>query len=127
LEKFEAGELKATAYIGGKAVAEHKVVTAGTATNLRLTVDTSGKTPQAGVNDSIFVYAQLVDSKGNPVRDNNVRVKFNVDGAAQLISPAEVVTTNGIASALIQIGDSLEDIDVGAESNGINSSSIDIR
>ncbi|MEN0036272.1 MAG: glycoside hydrolase family 2 TIM barrel-domain containing protein [Cellvibrio sp.] len=127
LPKFEAGELKAIAYIAGKPVAEHKVVTAGAATNLRLTVDTSGKAPQAGVNDAIFVYAQLVDSKGNPVRDNNVPIKFNADGAAQIISPVEVLTTNGIASALVKIGDSLEDIDVGAESNGITSSSVDIR
>lgn len=127
LQNFEAGELKAIAYIAGKVVTEHKVITAGAATNLRLTLDIGGKAPQVSANDTIFVYAHLVDSKGNPVRTNNIPVKFNINGNAQLISPADVVTTNGIASALIRIGDSLEDIDVGAESNGLPSVNVDVH
>ncbi|HSC67837.1 MAG TPA: glycoside hydrolase family 2 TIM barrel-domain containing protein [Cellvibrio sp.] len=125
LKQFEAGELKAIAYINGKVVAEHKVATPGAATNLRLTLDTSGKAPQA--NDLVFVYAQLMDSKGNIVRTNNLNVKFSINGNAQLISPAEIKTTNGIASALVRIGGDLKDINLSAESDGIAASSIVIH
>jgi beta-galactosidase len=126
LEKYEAGELKAIGYLNGKAVAEHKVVTAGTATNIRLTVDTSGKEPQAGVKDVLFVYAQLVDSNGNPVRTNNVPVTFGISGNAKLISPIEVTTSSGIASALIEIGDSLEGISLNANSGELTPATIKI-
>ncbi|MDR7090079.1 glycoside hydrolase family 2 protein [Cellvibrio fibrivorans] len=119
LEKYEAGELKAIGYINGKAVAEHKVVTAGTATNIRLTVDTSGKAPQAGVKDIVFVYAQLVDSKGNLVRTNNIPVTFGISGNAKLISPVEVSTSSGIASALVELGDSLDNINISATSDNL--------
>ena len=119
LEKFEAGELTAIGYIKGKAVAEHKVVTAGAATNLRLTVDTSGKAPQAGVKDAVFVHAQLVDSKGNAVYTNNVPVTFSISGTATLLSPAEVNTHGGIASALVELGDSLEEVSLSATHSGL--------
>lgn len=127
LEKYEAGELKAIGYIDGKAVAEHKVVTASTATNIRLTVDTSGRAPQTAVKDTLFVYAQLVDSKGNPVRSNNIPVTFSISGNAKLISPAEVTTSGGIASALIEIGDSLEGISLSANSGEFTPANIKIQ
>lgn len=127
VEKFEAGELKAIAYIDGKAVAEHKVVTAGTAANLRLSLDSSGKAPQAGVKDTLFVYAQLVDSNGNAVRTNNTPVTFAISGAAKLISPVEVNTSNGIASALVEIGDSLDNITISATSGELQAASLQIK
>ena len=119
IEKFEAGELKAIAYINGKAVAEHKVVTAGAATSLQLSLDTSGKAPQTGVKDVLFVHAQLVDSNGNAVHTNNIPVAFTISGAAKLISPVEINTNNGIASALVEIGDSLDNITINATSGEI--------
>jgi beta-galactosidase len=127
LEKFEAGELKAIAYSNGKAIAEHKVVTAGAATNVRLTLDISGKAPQAGVKDTVFAYANLVDSKGNAVYTNNVPVTFSISGNAKLISPAEVSTNNGIASALIEIGDSLEGINISATSGELTPGNLNIQ
>ena len=127
LEKYEAGELKAIGYINGKAVAEHKVVTAGAATNIRLTIDSSGKAPQADVKDTVFVYAQLVDSKGNPVRTNNIPVTFGISGNAKLVSPEEVTTSNGIASALIEIGGSLEGISMSATSGELTPATIKLQ
>ncbi|HSX52007.1 MAG TPA: glycoside hydrolase family 2 TIM barrel-domain containing protein, partial [Cellvibrio sp.] len=127
IEKFEAGELKAIAYINGKAVAEHKVVTAGAATSLRLSLDTSGKTPQTGVKDVLFVHAQLVDSNGNAVHTNNIPVAFTISGAAKLISPVEINTNNGIASALVEIGDSLDNITINATSGELQSANLQIK
>lgn len=127
VEKFEAGELKAIAYKAGKAVAEHKVVTPSAATTMRMSLDSSGKAPQAGVKDAVFVYAQLVDSNGNPVRTSNVAVKFSVSGKATLLSPAEVTTAAGIASALVEIGESLDSISIIAQADDLTSASIDIK
>lgn len=127
LEKFTAGELKAVAFIDGKAVAEHKVVTASEAVGLKLTLDTSGKAPQTGVKDVVFAYAQLVDAKGNPVHTNGAVVKFNLGGNAKLISPAEVNTSSGIAAALIEIGDSLENITLNANTAQLNPAHINIQ
>lgn len=127
IEKFEAGELKAIAYINGKAVAEHKVVTAGAATSLRLSLDTSGKAPQTGVKDVLFVHAQLVDSNGNAVHTNNIPVAFTISGAAKLISPVEINTNNGIASALVEIGDSLDNITINATSGELQSANLQTK
>lgn len=127
VEKFATGELKATGYIDGKAVAEHKVVTASAATNIRLTVDTSGKAPQAGVKDTVFVYAQLVDSKGNAVHSNNIPVTFTINGTAKLVSPAEISTSDGIATALIEIGNSLDGISLRANSGELTPANINIQ
>ena len=127
IEKFEAGELKAIAYINGKAVAEHKVVTAGAATSLQLSLDTSGKTPQTGVKDVLFVHAQLVDSNGNAVHTNNIPVAFTISGAAKLISPVEINTNNGIASALVEIGASLDNITINATSGELQSANLQIK
>ena len=114
LKKFEAGELTAKAFIGGKLVAEHKVVTPGKTTQITLDLDTSGKAPQAGVKDLVFVYAQLLDEKGNPTYDNDVEVTFSTQGDIKLISPDKIKTEAGVASALIEIGDDLEGASVSA-------------
>lgn len=127
VEKFEAGELKAVAYIDGKVVAEHKVVTAGDAASLRLSLDTSGKAPQAGVKDTLFVHAQLVDSNGNAVHTNNIPVTFTISGTAKLISPVEINTNNGIASALVEIGDSLDNITISTSSGHLQAASLQIK
>lgn len=127
IDKFEAGELKAIAYRAGKAVAEHKVITPNTATGIALTLDTSGKSPQIGVKDTIFVYAQLQDSNGNRVHSNNVSVKFTLTGSAKLVSPVETNTAAGIASALIEIGDSLDNIIVTAEAPNLAPASMTIK
>lgn len=119
LEKFEAGELKAVAYINGKIVAEHKVVTAGAAAGVRLSVDNSGKAPQTGVKDVVFFYAQLIDAQGNPLTANNIPVTFSLAGDAKLISPITINTAGGFASALVEIGNSLAGIKLTATAENL--------
>lgn len=117
--KFAPGELKAVGYINGKAAAEHKVVTPGSAARLRMTLDVSGKELQTGVKDIVFVYAQLTDAHGNPLHSNNIPVTFSTKGNASLIGPKKVITSGGIASTLIEIGNSLENTVVSAISEGL--------
>jgi beta-galactosidase len=127
LQQFEAGELKTIAYIAGKAVAEYSVTTPGEAVKVQLLLDTSGKSPQANVKDAVFVYAQLLDKNNNPVRDNDIAVKFTLSGPARLLSPAVINTTAGIASALVEIGDSLENIIIAAEAEKLTPAQLSIK
>src|SRR5690606_13259957 len=104
LPQFVSGELTAIAYAGGKRVAEHKVVTPGAARRLVLSVDKSSLPPQAGRNDTIFVRATLVDAAGNNSRINDAVIGFDIEGDARLVSPAQLATENGTATALVQAG-----------------------
>jgi beta-galactosidase len=125
LKEFKAGELKAVAYVGDKAVSEYKVVTSGTATQLKLSLDASGKEPQAGVKDVVFVRAQLRDAAGNPTHDNGVSVSFAiVKGTAKLISPIEINTIDGTASALVEIGDNISGIVISAQAKDLTNDSL---
>ncbi len=124
LEKFEAGELKALAYIGDKVVAEHKVFTPGTPAKLKLTLDTSGKVPQKGVKDVVFVHAQLLDANNNPTTTNNIAVNFSLKGDGKLLSPSSVNTSGGYAVALIEVGSELTGLSISASSDAITTAEL---
>jgi beta-galactosidase len=119
VKQFTAGELKAVAYIGDKVAAEHKVVTADKSSQLKLSVDSSGKAPQPGVKDMVFVHAQLLDAKGNPTHDNNVPVTFTITGDAKLASPSEIKSTDGIAVALVEVGGNTAGVTIKAEAKDL--------
>ena len=126
VKSFSAGELKAVGYINDKPVAEYKVSTPDKATQLTLALDTSGKAPQAGVKDIVFARAQLRDEAGHISHENNVPVKFEVTGNATLVSPPEVNTLDGVASALIQIGGSATGINIKANAEDITEGNISL-
>ncbi len=127
MKEFKAGELKAVAYIGDKTVSEHKVVTAGKATQIKVSVDTSGKAPQAGAKDIVFVRAQLQDAAGNITHDNGVAINFTISGSAKLISPVEINAIDGIASALVEIGDNTQDININATAKDLTAGSLSLQ
>ncbi|HOY24183.1 MAG TPA: DUF4982 domain-containing protein, partial [Cellvibrio sp.] len=127
VKEFKAGELKAVAYIADKTVSEHKVVTAGKTTQIKLSVDASGKAPQAGAKDLVFVRAQLLDTAGNITHDNGVPVNFTISGSAKLISPVEINAIDGIASALVEIGDKMQDIKINATTKDLTAGSLSLQ
>jgi len=98
--QFTPGELEAIAYVNKKPVARHKVVTPGKASSLKIHLEKTSIPPQTGVNDSVFVYATLQDDNLNPVRNNNVEVRFTT-------KPETTLTQNGTAATLIRIGKTL--------------------
>ncbi|WP_438863471.1 glycoside hydrolase family 2 TIM barrel-domain containing protein [Neptunicella sp.] len=114
--QFKAGTLEATAFINGKQVAQHQVSTPGQVSGITLSMDTSGIPAQAGVNDLVFVYAQLVDSKGNLVPLNQQQIEFSSKGDIQIVNPDAVMTAQGKAAILVRIGDSLANASVTATS-----------
>jgi len=115
LKKFEAGELLAKAYINGKVVASQQTKTPGEITGIRLKLDESRKTPQAGVNDVVFVYASLIDKNETVVPRNNIPLTFKVEGDAALVSPEKIPTEAGIAAALLRIGNTRKPISITVE------------
>lgn len=105
---YKPGTLRAVAYIQGEQVATHSVSTAGTPHALQLVLDDSGVAPAVGVNDSVFVYASVVDARGNPTSVNDMPLALTATGDIKVINPGPVVTSNGQGAWLVQIGDSLE-------------------
>lgn len=100
-KQFEAGTLKAVAYIDGKPVAEHRVTTPGKVHALNLRKEPSPHHHYALGDDYLFIYADLVDRQGQPTRTNNIGVSFEVDGA-EVIGPTTVHTKLGTASVLVR-------------------------
>lgn len=124
--QFVAGEIKAVAYAKGKKVAEHKIVTPGEAVALRLELDKSSIPPQAGRNDVIFVRATLLDAAGNNSRLNSGEVEFSLEGDAHLLSPAKLLTENGTATSLLQLGSDLSKIKIKAKYKNIHADAISL-
>ncbi|MBD8531055.1 MULTISPECIES: glycoside hydrolase family 2 TIM barrel-domain containing protein [unclassified Massilia] len=99
---FAPGELVATAYSGGRVVAEHRVRTPGEPVRLVLAWDDLGVPMTAG--DLVFVRARLVDANGTTVPTSGRQVSFSNAGGAEIVGSPEVTTEAGIASVLVRVG-----------------------
>ncbi|WP_348728909.1 glycoside hydrolase family 2 TIM barrel-domain containing protein [Rheinheimera texasensis] len=101
LPAFVPGTLEAKALINGKVVAEHQVHTPGPAAAIQIQLDETGPAPAAF--DEVFVKAQLVDSKGNPVRSSGVTLTFQ-SADLDIVNPEPVLTERGIGVVLVKTG-----------------------
>lgn len=124
LEAFSPGTLEARALVDGKQVARHRVTTPGEPAKITAWLDKSAVAPQAGVNDVVFVYAQLQDAQNHNSRVNGEAVLFEVRGDAELISPATVFTEDGTAAALVRLGSDIGSVRVSASAKTIRESSV---
>jgi beta-galactosidase len=115
LKTFEKGELMAKAFIDGKEVVSHSVKTPKTPVKIEIKVDKSGKEPKAGCNDMVFVYARLIDQNGTVVPINGEKMNFKIEGDAKVMNQGDITTEAGIATALVQIGNSKEEIKITAK------------
>lgn len=119
VNKFVPGRLVAKAFIDGKIVNEHVVTTAGVPTEIRLSLDISGKFPVEDVNDVAFIYAQLFDSKGSLVPINGHNLNFSSTGDIEIIYSENALTEQGKAAVLIRIGKSLKNASIQARSDSL--------
>ncbi|MEM6885863.1 MAG: glycoside hydrolase family 2 TIM barrel-domain containing protein [Verrucomicrobiota bacterium] len=119
LSEFKAGTLKAVGYKNGKLVAEDLVHTPGDAVALKLALDESGKAPEAGVNDVMFLYISAVDSKGTVVPDYAEKLDLAFSGDVELLNVEPVQAEAGIATALIRIGETGGPIKATASADGL--------
>jgi beta-galactosidase len=110
------GTLEYKAFKGGKMVAQHSVSSPSVPDHLQLSVDESGRAP--GLNDVIFVYATISDSKNNIVPNDSSEVRFQVEGAG-VMGPSVVQAQAGIATILVRTGNKPSDIKVTAVAHGL--------
>ena len=119
IDKFEAGELIAKAFINNIEVASHTVKTPLKPKTIKLEIDESGKSPKSGVNDVVFVYASIKDENGTTVPINNIEVKFEIEGDAKIVNPDLIFTEAGIAAVLVKIGSNKNEIIITAQSDNL--------
>jgi len=126
LNTFEKGKLKAIGYIRNKAVMEDAISTAGKANLIKLTYDKSNKKLKADGADVVFVYATICDSDGNTVTDADDSIQFTVTGNGKIIGQNPINAEAGIATILLQAGNTPKDIVVEAKSTLLISGKIKI-
>lgn len=127
IEKFEPGTLLAKAYIDSNEVASDSVKTPLVSQSIQLNIDESGVKPMAGVNDVVFVYASLKDENNTTVPMNGVNVLFEVEGDATILNPGAITTEAGIATALLRIGSSSDEIKITANAENLNTGTIQFK
>lgn len=98
---WEAGEVKAVGYIGGKKVAEMAVRTPGQPARLVIGYFESGR--PAGRQDLLIVNVHAEDQDGTPVLRNGIRIGLQVEGGT-VVGPEYYDTEAGIASFLVATG-----------------------
>ena len=102
LDRFQAGTLRATGYIGGREVARDERRTPGQPDRLRLRFDLSGRPFAAGGGDVVFSYAELMDGAGTVVPDAALPVFFGTVGDARLVGRNPILSEAGVATILLQ-------------------------
>ena len=79
---YAPGELKAIGLMGGKAVAEKTLKTAGAPVGLKLTADRA--VIRADRSDLAYVTVEVVDASGQRVPNAEILVRFSISGAGEL-------------------------------------------
>jgi len=126
MNTFEKGKLKAIGYIRNKAVMEDVVSTSGKANMIKLTYDKSNKKLRADGADVVFVYATICDSEGNTVTGADDSIQFTVTGSGKIIGQNPINAEAGIATILLQAGNTPKEIVVEAKSTMLISGKIKI-
>jgi beta-galactosidase len=125
LAAFTPGELRAVAYLGGKAVAEHRVRTPGEARALRVRIAPEGRAPAHG-GDLVFVHAEIVDAQGTVVPGAAPQITFSVRGPAELVGDRIVSPAAGLASALLRTGEKPGLVTLQAEAPGLSTGELSL-
>jgi beta-galactosidase len=123
---FEPGKLLAEGIIAGEVVASHLRNTPGKPVAISLWMDESGRPPQPGVNDAVFIYAALVDSNGTIVPINGEIIEFSIEGNAEILNPEPIKTEAGIGAVLIMIGEKKGQINIEASCLDLKQNEISI-
>ena len=118
--EYVPGTLKAVGFNNGKEVANTKVNSPKEAIKLKIWLDKSGKAPQAGVNDVLFLYVAAVDGNGTVNPDFTGTIDLEIKGDIEILNVGDVVAEAGIATALIRIGAIKGQAEVEAHSSGLD-------
>jgi beta-galactosidase len=111
---YAAGNLRAVGLIGGTARAWDTVYTPGTASRIRVIIDTAGLPFVADGSDIAIVYASILDANGEVIPTAANSVTFSVSGPGTLVGNNPVAAIAGIASILLRSGTTAGQITVSA-------------
>lgn len=103
LGKFAPGTMEAIGYIGGRSVAQHRVITPGEVERIEIAFDNAGVCTDTERSDQIFVQARLLDGNGTTVPVSGREVEFSASGRFEIVGPTKLMTEAGIATALVQV------------------------
>ncbi|NOU75486.1 DUF4982 domain-containing protein [Paenibacillus sp. LMG 31458] len=121
---YAPGDLKAIGRIGGKEAAEHVVRTPLEPDTLSLRIDMSGKELSADGADFVFIYAEIKDANGTVVPYACDKVLFDINGPAVIVGENPVRAEAGIATVLLQAGETPGEITVLALAKGVKLAAI---
>ncbi|ANW95063.1 threonine synthase [Wenyingzhuangia fucanilytica] len=134
---YQEGELIARGIKNGKEITS-TLTTAKKATKIVLSADV--ESINANNEDVVHIIAQLVDDKGNPVKTDDQKITFTIDGNAKLLGvdsgwikniekfqSNKSTTYNGKTLLIIQAKDTQEKVSITANANGLISDKITIN
>lgn len=101
IARFEPGTLEATAFIGGRPVATHRVTTPSAPRALKVELDDAGVPAAAG--DLVFARATMIDAEGHIVPTAAANVAFTARGDFEIVGSPTAVAEGGTASVLIRV------------------------
>ncbi|WP_117883683.1 glycoside hydrolase family 2 protein [Aureibaculum luteum] len=122
LNEFKPGTLKAVGFVDGKKITEDIVITPQKPTKLKVWLDESGKTPAASQNDILFLYVAAIDDNGTINPDFTETITLEINGSAKVMNVDAVNAEAGIATAVLQLGNTKETIIVNANAAGLRGS-----
>jgi len=133
--EYEAGVLRAVGYIGGRAVVNKEIRTAGAPARVRLIPDRSAL--RAGDEDLSYVTVRIEDEAGNLCPEADNRVSFSVEGAGSIaaVGNGNAATTapfnatyrdafSGMCMLIVRAGKSAGPVKVKASSMGLSSAEV---
>jgi beta-galactosidase len=121
---YAPGTLTAKGYINGQLVTTSERKTPGKASQIKLTVDYSGKPLVAGKNDVVFVYASITDENGTVIPGATNLIKLNLKGEEEVIGAEEVKAEAGVAAFLIKAGSNPGKIQLSASADGLKNATL---
>jgi len=127
LDAFVPGELLAKGYVDGQVVASDSRRTPENAESVVLWIDESGKKLEKGCNDIVFLYAAVVDKFRTVIPNAQNRIKFIVEGDAEIIGTNPVRAEAGIATVLLKAGNTAGVIKIKAEAAGLASGNLSVE
>ena len=119
LKTFKPGTLKAVGLVDGKAIGEDVVITPQKATKLKVWLDESGKAPTAGQSDTMFLYVAAIDDNDTVNPEFSETITLSINGNVKVMNLDAVKAEAGIASAILQLGNTKEVISVSASSESL--------
>jgi beta-galactosidase len=103
MKEFIPGTLKAVGYMADKKVIEESVKTPEKPVALKVWLDESGRNPQIGCNDVLFLYIAAVDKNGTVVPDFNDQIQLSANSSVEIMNVDPIKAEAGIATALLKI------------------------